>query len=73
MIRLGAVVFNQLNVRSLFINLVLINGQRLIDVDRDFAYLTQSDFTAFITSRPSFIRPRFLMMGIMRFFSGTWG
>ena len=73
MLGLRTVVLGKLDVSSLFIDLVLVNRQRLVDVDRDFANLTHSAFTAFMTSRPSLNKPRFLMMGIMRFFSGTWG
>ena len=36
---LGAVVLGQLDVRGLLVDLVLVDGQRLVDVDRDLATL----------------------------------
>ena len=70
---LGTVVLGQLDVRSLLVELVLVDGQRLVDVDRDLANLAHSAFTAFMTSRPSLNMPRFLMMGFIRFISGRCG
>ena len=44
-----------------------------IDVDRDLADLAHSARTAFLTSPASLSRPRFLIMGAIRFASGFWG
>ena len=70
---LGAVVFGQHDVRGLLVDLVLVDGQGLVDVDRDLADLAHSARTAFLTSPASLSRPRFLIMGAIRFASGFWG
>ena len=66
-------VFGQHDVRGLLVDLVLVDGQSLVDVDRDLADLAHSARTAFLTSPASLSRPRFLIMGAIRFASGFWG